>query len=140
MEPNEDREMSEKIKEAIAKANMKFSERLRSGDAEGLASLYTEDTLLLPPNSARVVGRKGTKEFWGTAISDMGVRDAVLKTEELVGSGDTYTEVGSYTLMLRPTEQEAVEDKGKYVVIWKQTGDGWKLHRDIWNSDLPPPT
>lgn len=133
------RDMNEKVKEAIAKANMKFSEKVRSGDAEGLASLYTEDTLLLPPNSARVVGRKGTKEFWGSAFRDMGIKDASLKTEELVGSGDTYTEIGNYTLMLRPTEQEAVEDKGKYVVIWKQTDDGWKLHRDIWNSDHPAP-
>jgi uncharacterized protein (TIGR02246 family) len=133
------REMNEKVKEAIAKANMKFSEKVRSGDAEGLASLYTEDTLLLPPNSARVVGRKGTQEFWGSAFRDMGVRDASLKTEELVGSGDTYTEIGNYTLMLRPTEQEAVEDKGKYVVVWKQTDEGWKLHRDIWNSDHPAP-
>ena len=133
------RDMNEKVKEAIAKANMKFSEKVRSGDAEGLASLYTEDTLLLPPNSVRVIGHKGTKEFWGSAFRDMGIKDASLKTEELVGSGDTYTEIGNYTLMLRPTEQEAVEDKGKYVVIWKQTDDGWKLHRDIWNSDHPAP-
>jgi hypothetical protein len=30
-----------------------------------------------------------------------------------------------------------VLDNGKYVVIWKQKGDRWKLHPDIWNSSLP---
>jgi ketosteroid isomerase-like protein len=28
-------------------------------------------------------------------------------------------------------------DQGKYIVIWKQDGGQWKLHRDIFNSSLP---
>jgi hypothetical protein len=28
---------------------------------------------------------------------------------------------------------------GKYIVIWKrQPTGGWKIHRDIFNSDVPP--
>jgi ketosteroid isomerase-like protein len=23
------------------------------------------------------------------------------------------------------------------VVVWKQEGDGWRIHVDIWNSDRP---
>jgi ketosteroid isomerase-like protein len=30
-------------------------------------------------------------------------------------------------------------DKGKYIVIWKQEDGQWKLHRDIFNSSMPPP-
>jgi ketosteroid isomerase-like protein len=30
-------------------------------------------------------------------------------------------------------------DKGKYIVVYKKDGDKWKLYRDIWNSDNPPP-
>lgn len=131
--------MSEKVRVAIEKANIRFGEEIRKGNAVGLASLYTEDAVLLPPNSEKVLGRKATEKFWGGAISQLGLKDAVLKTEELTGSGDTYTEVGSYTLKTQPKGQKPVEDKGKYVVVWKQTPDGWKLHRDIWNSSLPPP-
>ena len=29
-------------------------------------------------------------------------------------------------------------DSGKFIVIWKQEGGQWKLHRDIWNSSMPP--
>jgi len=130
--------MSEKVRTAIEKANVRFVEEVRKGNASGLSLLYTEDAVLLPPNSDKVLGRKATEKFWGGAISQLGLKDAVLKTEELTGSGDTYTEVGSYTLKLQAKGQKPVEDKGKYVVIWKQTPDGWKLHRDIWNSNLPP--
>lgn len=28
-------------------------------------------------------------------------------------------------------------DQGKYVVLWKKEKDGWKLHRDIWNTSTP---
>ena len=32
-----------------------------------------------------------------------------------------------------------MQDEGKYVVVWKKQEDGsWKLHRDIWNSNLMP--
>jgi ketosteroid isomerase-like protein len=28
-------------------------------------------------------------------------------------------------------------DDGKYVVLWKREKDGWKLYRDIFNSNTP---
>ncbi len=30
-------------------------------------------------------------------------------------------------------------DKGKYIVVWKKENGDWKVWRDIWNSDNPPP-
>jgi hypothetical protein len=45
-------------------------------------------------------------------------------------------EVGKYTLSVAGGQ---VVDRGKYVVIWKQEGDEWQWHRDIWNSSLPAP-
>jgi len=27
-------------------------------------------------------------------------------------------------------------DHGKYIVVWKNTADGWRLHRDIFNSNM----
>lgn len=131
--------MAESVRNAIEEANVKFCEEIRNGDAAGLAALYTEDAVLLPPNSEKIQGRKGVEEFWGGAMTQLGLKDAILTTVELFGTGDTLTEVGNYTLKIQPAGQEPVEDKGKYVVIWKQTAEGWKLHRDIWNSNLPPP-
>ncbi|NIT59660.1 MAG: DUF4440 domain-containing protein [Aliifodinibius sp.] len=131
--------MVEKVREAIKEANVKFGEKIRNGDAAGVAALYTKDAVLMPPNSEKFYGRKEIEKFWGGAISQMGLKDAILTTQELFGSGDIFTEIGSYILKIQPAGQKPIEDKGKYVVIWKQTADGLKLHRDIWNSNLPPP-
>ena len=27
---------------------------------------------------------------------------------------------------------------GKYLEVWHRTAEGWRLHRDISNSDAPP--
>jgi ketosteroid isomerase-like protein len=59
-----------------------------------------------------------------------------LNTTDLWGYDDLLTEVGTYTL----TSKDGKEvDKGKYIDLWKMEDGKWKLHRDIFNSDLPCP-
>jgi ketosteroid isomerase-like protein len=91
----------------------------------------------MPPNNYMIRGRRGSEGFWKAAIK-MGVRDAVLKTLELDQVGEEVHEIGCYSLKIHPEGREEFEDRGKYIVIWKQDKRGkWKLHRDIWNSNLP---
>jgi ketosteroid isomerase-like protein len=47
---------------------------------------------------------------------------------ELSGSGDTIYEIGNFTRKVSQKGQKPVEDKGKYVIIWKYTASGWKVH------------
>jgi len=70
---------------------------------------------------------------FGKAPWTWGIKSARLETVEAEGHGDTAIEIGKYTLSW---EAGNVMDRGKYVVIWKQEGGQWKLHRDIWNSSL----
>ena len=58
-----------------------------------------------------------------------------LNTKEIFEGNDVVTEVGTYTM----GDGKKFNDKGKYIVVWKKDGDKWKLYRDIWNSDNPPP-
>ena len=131
--------MSEEVRKAIMKANAKLTDEVRRGNAAGAAALYTVDAVLLPPNGEKVRGRSGIETYWNGAITQLGLKDGNLTTEEVIGSGDTYTEIGSYTMKIQPPGQKLMEDRGKYSVVWKRTADGWKLHRDMWNSSLPPP-
>ena len=57
---------------------------------------------------------------------------------ELVVSGNIAYEVGRYSVVVEPEDQAAVNDNGKYLVIWERQPDGdWLMSEDIWNSDLP---
>jgi ketosteroid isomerase-like protein len=84
-----------------------------------------------------IMGREGIETFWGGGLQ-MGIKDAVLTTVEVLGTGDMVCEIGKYDLTIQPEGQEAIADTGKYLVIWKKTSDGtWKLHIDIWNTSMP---
>jgi len=105
-----------------------------SGDANGLAALYTQDGEIMPPNAAIAKGaedlKKLFKSFW-----DEGATTIKLDTVEVEGSGGLAYEVGRYAL----SGQAGAIDHGKYIVVWKKVGGQWNLHRDIFNSDVPAP-
>ena len=128
--------MSKEVRKAIEEALLKFGECVRAGHVAALVALYTENARILPPNSEIIGGREAIEEFWG-AMFGLGLKDAVLTTIDLVGEGDTVTEMGKAQVRFQQEGQEPIEYRDKYVVLWKRTEEGWKLHWDIWNSSLP---
>jgi uncharacterized protein (TIGR02246 family) len=125
------------VRKAIEEGNVKFGEAVRQGDGASLVALYTEDATLLPPDSNMIKGKAGIEAFWKGGLQ-MGIKDAVLTTVDVFGGGDLAYEIGRFALKIQPAGAEPLEQKGKYVVVWKRTPEGaWKLHIDIWNS-VPP--
>lgn len=121
------------IRHAIGAANRDFMAALSRGDIASAAAAYTEQGVVLPPNSEVVAGKQAIQTFWQGAIN-MGIKTVTLETNEMEGYGDTAHEVGRYTLQ---GDSGQVIDIGKYVVIWKHEAGQWKIHRDIWNSSRP---
>jgi uncharacterized protein (TIGR02246 family) len=126
--------MTTSIRDAIVAANDVFMDTYRRGDAAGLAALYTADGQLMPPNSDFVNGQLAIEGFW-KAVMDMGIQEALIETGEVEDLGETAIEVSKFTLK---GEGGQVLDQGKFVVVWKQEDGSWKLHRDIFNSSMPP--
>lgn len=117
----------------IETADRAFETNFESHDAEGMAELYTEDGQLLPPGSDVVSGRDDIAAFW-QGLFDMGVATAQLETVELEVHGETAVEVGRFTL---GDADGGTVDHGTFVVVWKREDGAWKLHRDVWNSNVP---
>jgi len=125
------------VRQAIEETNVKFGEAIRTGDATALATFFTEDARILPQNSEMIVGREGIEAFWSRSLQ-MGIKDFILTTVEVLEMGDMVCEIGKYDLTIQPEGQEAIKDNGKYVVIWKKAADGtWKFHVEICNTSLP---
>ena len=121
--------------EEIAERNEVFMANFARGDAAGLAALYTEEGQVLPPNGDFVTGHEQLEGFWN-AVFDMGVKKAKLDIGEVDVCGDTAVEVSRFTML---GNEGQLLDQGKYIVIWKHEDEQWKLHRDIFNSSMPPP-
>jgi ketosteroid isomerase-like protein len=122
-------------REAIAEIAGMQTEAIRQGNAAGFAEHYTDDALLMFQHMPTVAGRAAILGFW-QGIVDMGAKDATLETDDLLEFGDTLVERGHYTLTIQSDAGETV-DAGKFVIVWKREHDAWKLHWDIFNSDLP---
>ncbi len=62
------------------------------------------------------------------------ISSADLITWEVEDFGETVVEIGR--VVMKEGRGETIND-GKFIVIWKREVDGWKLHRDLVNSNLP---
>jgi ketosteroid isomerase-like protein len=121
-------------KAAVLAANKVFEAAVARGDAAGMAACYTATAELLPAHNDAVAGRPAIEKFW-RGVLDAGIKQAKLTSIEVEIHATDAHEVGEYELQ---DDKGRVLDKGKYVVIWKRDGGGWKLHRDIWTTSLPP--
>jgi uncharacterized protein (TIGR02246 family) len=121
------------VRSAIEAVNVKFGAAWGKKDAAALAALYTANATVMAPNGAPVAGSQAILEFWKAGLAVL-PPVGKLTTAEVEAHGDTAHEVGTYELSAADGK---VIDKGKYIVIWKREGGQWKMHRDIWNSDLP---
>lgn len=119
---------------AIEAVNRKFEAAWASKNAEAAAALYTDAAILLPPNSPPVTGRAAVVAFWKAGLAGA-PGPVTLTTSEVEVHGGTAHEVGSY--VIAGADGKPAET-GKYVVIWKQAGGEWKLHRDMWSSNAAP--
>ena len=123
------------VRAAVEAGGRDFSGAIARGDAAAVAATYTATAQVFPPNQDVVTGRAAIQQFFQGLIR-AGVKGIPLTTREVEAQGDTAFEVGSYTVMGDGNRQL---DAGKYVVVWKREDGKWKLHRDIWNSSMPPP-
>ena len=115
---------------AIIAADSAFMDAYARRDSTAVGAMYTDGGQLLPPHGDVVTGQAAIAAFWRGAM-EMGIASAGLETVEIDDQGDTVIEIGRYTLVASDGE---TLDRGKFLVVWKNIGGGWKLHRDIWNS------
>lgn len=123
------------VKAAIAESNKTYGECFARGDSAGFVSRYTSDGCLNAPNMPKLCGPQAITAFFNGA-RQQGARDLKITTDEVTGGKDAVIETGVYELF---ADKGVSVDKGKFIVIWKEENGKWKMHRDIFNSDLPVP-
>ena len=122
----------------IKKVNQKYLEFYNSGNYEGVASLHTEDAVVMPPNVPARIGRDQIMSAIKEEV-DMGFTDLKFIENDIKIFGNLAYDEGSYSLNVKSEKGEVIDnDSGKYLVVWEKQNDGsWLMKKDIWNSDLP---
>ena len=110
-------------------------ERFAAQDAAGVASFYTEDAVLLPPDAEPLTGRAAIQEFFARTNAP-GTPPVEFATVETLVFGDHAWRQGSFRVEGPGTDAPV---SGKFVELWKKVDGAWLLHRDIWNANAPRP-
>lgn len=128
---------TDSLSDDIEKIQLQFKEAFITGDSALFLKCYALDACVLAPNAPAFCGQQGISQFYkGTRRA--GIRDVVLTPLGLFGQTPEYV-----------TQQGAVElldvaghslGKGKVLMIWKKTGEGWRIFRHMINFDaaMPP--
>ena len=117
---------------------LSWFEYFAKGDADGMANLYAEDALLMPPGAPAVTGRPGIRTFLGAEAVTSKAAGIALKNASVTGTGvhgDTGWISGTYVVV---DATGATIDSGSYLSVHRRTNGAWLYIRDIWNSDRPP--
>jgi|TARA_B110000116_G_C16510966_1_gene435595 ketosteroid isomerase-like protein len=120
------------ILEAINDINRQFMDCVSMGDPDLCSSLFTEDALYGAPNLPFAKGRPAIRDAWEKEI-EAGMQSLQLMTDEVESFGVTAHEVGRYVVK---GLDDIHLDHGKYIVLWKRTSEGWRAHREVFNSDM----
>ena len=99
------------------------------GDAEGIAVMYTEDAVRMPPEEELQRGREAIAADVGN-YAGISIR---LKAMGGLLEGDVAASWGMYELTGTGEDGEVTVVSGRWMNALKMTDDGWKIHRDIWH-------
>ena len=120
---------SDDLKAHLEEALTNLSKAVTAGDADAIATFYTDDVKIMAPNAETTVGNDAI-----AAILAEQKPDADFTVDEVEMAGKWAWQTGKYTFK---TPEGTQIDQGKYLAIWKKTDDGWLIHRDAFNSNIP---
>lgn len=125
--------MTAEVTEAIEAQSAAMAEAFNSGDAAATAAFYAENAIAMPPGVGALEGRAAIQDHMSADMARMQGMKMTFETKEVRAMHDHAIEFGGYTV---EGDDGAHIDHGKYITVWSQTSDGWKIVRDIWNSSM----
>jgi len=137
--PSEDARNVRPVERMLRDLDAQWSKAAAAKDLEQTIAYYSDDAIALPPNAASASTKEAIRNTWKDLLASPGLIITWKPTRvELGRSADLAWVSGTYALTMTDAAGRAINDRGKYLEIWKRQADGkWKCGADMWNSDLP---
>lgn len=119
--------------EAIKKSSADFAAAFNAKQVDKVLEFYSENSVFMPPNAPLLRGREPLKSFYDSMI-EKGASNLTLEPEEVSGFGPIAYESGTYSV----SYEKGGRDRGKYLLVLRNTAGKWRTEKTIWSSDLPP--
>lgn len=124
---------------AIKNLTENYDAAINSGDLDSWMSLYTDDAVRMQPYMPALSGKDAIRSLMQSFFEKYTI-DLKETIEEVIVAGDWAFARGTFKYTLTPKAGgEPIRDSGKWMALHKRQPDGsWKIHRNIYNSNLPP--
>ena len=125
--------LSDVDKEAIEASSKTWVATYNKNDWAALAELFTEDAVMMPPNSNSAIGRPAIAAW--QAANENGFRIA-FEIQEILGSADIAYVRGSSCVFIPLGNGQYGIDIGKFLEVRQKQANGqWLIKADAFNSD-----
>jgi ketosteroid isomerase-like protein len=126
----------------LRKLDDEWSKAAGAKDIEKTVSFYTDDAIVLVPNSPLLKTKEQIRTLWTGMFSIPGFSGGWKPEKiEIARSGDLAYISGRYEINEVDASGKPLTDTGNYLEIWRKQSDGnWKCVVDTFTSDLPPPS
>ena len=123
----------------IAEGNRLLSAAVQVGDADRIATLFTDDATLLDlylPGT--IQGHVAIADYWRKRLAHTRFLEAELITTEVTVSGDLASEVGTSRVKTQVGDGPPSVSTGRYLAVWRLVGGGrWHVQADCFIPDPP---
>jgi len=125
---------------AIRAAVIEWSKAAQAKDLNKAVSFYADDAMRFADKGPLVQGKDNIRTGWEQMLALPGPGLTFATTGVGVArAGDMAYEYGTYDFATEDKMGKIIDEKGKYVVVWKKQADGtWKVAADIDNRDAAP--
>jgi len=143
--PSEDASSVQPAEQTLRDLDAQWSKAAAAKDLEQTVAYYSDDAIVLPPNTASATTREAIRNAWKDMLASPGfvITWKPIRVE-LGKPADLAWVSGTYEVTMNDPTGKPIHDRGKYLEVWKRQPDGnWKCGADMWNSDLTvsvPPT
>jgi len=135
---SEDASGVQPAEQTLRDLDTQWSKAAAAKDLEQTVAYYSDDAIVLPPNTASATTREAIRNAWKDMLTSPGFAITWKPIRvELGKSADLAWVSGTYEVTMNDPTGKPIHDRGKYLEVWKRQPDGnWRCGADMWNSDL----
>jgi ketosteroid isomerase-like protein len=121
---------------AIAEFNAKYLKAINDEDIGTLASLTTEDHIMIASGRPPIVGKAANDAANGRVFKQFDIDETWTPLETIV-SGDLAYQRGTFTVAATPKAGgNTTKTSGTFLRIYRRQPNGeWRMTRDMFNSE-----
>jgi ketosteroid isomerase-like protein len=128
-----------KIQEAVRSRDQEWARFFDAKDLDKATNAFADDGVLLPQNQPSAVGHEAIRKNLAGLFALPNLKIGWTPVRIVVSkAGDIGYTSGAYNISFT-NGGKTVNDKGKYLTVWKAQKDGtWKVAVDMFNTDIFP--